>query len=71
MDKIIDGYRELTGKAVMLPKWAFGYIQSKEVYHDQDEFLETARRYREKTFPLTVWFRTGTPGKRIAGATKS
>ncbi|WP_418623127.1 TIM-barrel domain-containing protein [Waltera sp.] len=52
LDKIIDGYRELTGKAVMLPKWAFGYIQSKEVYHDQDEFLETARRYREKNIPI-------------------
>jgi len=27
-DKIIQGYRLLSGKAVMLPKWAFGYQQS-------------------------------------------
>lgn len=52
LDEIISGYRELTGKAVLLPKWAFGYIQSKEVYHDQDEFLETARTYRQKGIPI-------------------
>ena len=29
-DDIIAGYRFLTVKAAMLPKWAFGYIQSQE-----------------------------------------
>ena len=29
MDGIIHAYRYLTGKAQMLPKWAYGYIQSK------------------------------------------
>lgn len=37
-DEIIAGYRMLTGKAVMLPKWAFGYVQSKEAYHTQADF---------------------------------
>ncbi|MGN0361512.1 MAG: glycoside hydrolase, partial [Bilifractor sp.] len=26
MDDLIDGFRCLTGKAAMLPKWAFGYV---------------------------------------------
>lgn len=47
MNEVIRGYRTLTGKAVMLPKWAFGYVQSQERFETQDEILETARRTRE------------------------
>ena len=52
MDKVISEYRNLTGKAVMLPKWAFGYWQSKERYKTQDELLEVAKRYRKEKIPL-------------------
>ena len=31
-DQIIATIRTLTGTSPMLPKWAFGYIQSKERY---------------------------------------
>lgn len=51
-DEIISGYRFLTGKAVMLPKWAFGYIQSKEAYSSQKEMEETAEKYRRMDIPL-------------------
>ncbi|MEG1847175.1 MAG: glycoside hydrolase family 31 protein [Lachnospiraceae bacterium] len=51
-DDIIDSYRYLTGKASMLPKWAFGYIQSKEAYHTQEELLQTAAEYRKRQIPL-------------------
>ena len=47
MDEIIHGFRSLTGKAAMLPKWAFGYVQSKEKYSTQEELVSVARRYRE------------------------
>ncbi|MDO4647153.1 MAG: glycoside hydrolase family 31 protein [Eubacteriales bacterium] len=47
VDEIIRGFRHLTGKAVMLPKWAFGYVQSKERYVDQKELVSVARKYRE------------------------
>jgi len=30
MDDVIKGYRELTGKAPIMPKWAMGYWQSRE-----------------------------------------
>jgi alpha-D-xyloside xylohydrolase len=65
-DGIIAGMRTLTGKAPLLPKWAFGYIQSKEAYHTQNELVETAREYRRRHVPLDCvvqdW-NTWEPGK--------
>lgn len=46
-DDIIAGYRFLTGKAAMLPKWAFGYIQSQERYESQKEILDTVSKFEE------------------------
>ncbi len=54
MEDLIRGYRVLTGKAVMLPKWAFGYVQSKERYVSQEELVETAREYRRRGIGLDV-----------------
>lgn len=51
-DEVIDGFRFLTGKAAMLPKWAFGYIQSKEQYYTAKELAEVIRRYRELRVPI-------------------
>lgn len=51
-DDVIKKYRMLTGKAVMLPRWVFGYIQSKEMYHSAAELLETVREYRRRKIPL-------------------
>ena len=36
----------------MLPKWAFGYLQSKERYKTQAELIEVVRQYRERGLPL-------------------
>ncbi len=44
----VRGYRYLTGNAAMLPKWAFGYIQSQERYETQEEIEEIVTKYREK-----------------------
>ena len=51
-DAVVDGFRRLTGRAALLPRWAFGYIQSKERYHSAAELAETVRRYRELNVPL-------------------
>ena len=51
-DDLIRGYRLLTGKAEMLPKWAYGYVQSKERYISQKELIETAREYRRRGIGL-------------------
>jgi alpha-D-xyloside xylohydrolase len=51
-DEIVTELRRLTGRASMLPKWAFGYIQSKERYATQTELLDVAREYRARRLPL-------------------
>ncbi len=53
-DNIIKGYRSLTGKVPMLPKWAFGYVQSQERYETQEEILNTVKRYRLEKIPLDL-----------------
>jgi alpha-D-xyloside xylohydrolase len=52
MDSIVHGIRQLTGKAPMLPKWSFGYVQSKERYTSQEELIAVVREYRERGLPL-------------------
>lgn len=54
MDGAIAGYRELTGAATMLPKWAFGYMQSKERYVTQQELIATAKQFRDRKIPMDV-----------------
>jgi alpha-D-xyloside xylohydrolase len=54
LDKVISEYRKLTGKAVMLPRWAFGYWQSKERYQTQDELLSVGQKYRQLQIPIDV-----------------
>jgi len=60
MDQIIHEYRGLTGHAPMLPKWAYGFFQSKDRYVSQEEILGIAHRYRQEHIPLDAivqdWF---------------
>lgn len=51
-DGVTRGYYELTGKPPMMPKWAFGYVQSKERYVNAREMLEVVREYRRRQIPL-------------------
>lgn len=53
-DEIICCYRNLTGRAPLLPRWAFGYVQSKERYQSQEELIRVVREYREHKIPLDV-----------------
>ena len=52
IDKVISGYRTLTGKAQIMPKWAMGYWQSRERYSTQFELVETLREFRERGIPV-------------------
>ncbi len=52
MDEVISGYRALTGKATMLPIWAFGFWQSRERYKTQDEVLDVVQEFRKRKIPL-------------------
>src|SRR6185312_6476493 len=53
-DDLTRGYHELTGHAPLLPKWAFGYVQSKERYVNASEMIEVVREYRHRRIPLDV-----------------
>ncbi|MGV7207264.1 TIM-barrel domain-containing protein [Oxalobacteraceae bacterium A2-2] len=52
MDQVIAGYRLLTGQAPMMPKWAYGFWQSRQRYETQEQLLETVREYRKRGWPL-------------------
>ncbi len=52
LDGVVKAYRFLTGKAAMLPKWAFGYLQSQERYETQEEILQVAKEYRSRGIGL-------------------
>lgn len=53
-DEIIAAYRQLTGVAPLMPKWALGYIHCRERFHSQDELLQTANRFRQEQLPVDV-----------------
>lgn len=51
-DDILKQFHLLTGKASMMPRWMFGYIQSKERYDNAQELLETAKEFRDRKIPI-------------------
>ena len=51
-DEVISGYRTLTGKSPIMPKWAMGYWQSRERYKTQDELLDALAEYRRRAIGL-------------------
>lgn len=51
-DEIVSSYRVLTGKATMLPKWAYGFVQSQERYETADEIIGLAKEYRRRGIGL-------------------
>lgn len=59
-DEVISGYRTLTGKAPMMPRWAMGLWQCRERYKTQEELLEVVREFRRRDLPLDAivqdWF---------------
>lgn len=51
-DEVIKGYRTLTGKSQIMPKWAMGYWQSRERYKTQDEIVGNLKEFRKRKFPI-------------------
>ena len=50
-DEIIAGYRTLTGKAPVYPKWVLGFWQSRERYKTSDEIVGTLSEFRKRQIP--------------------
>ena len=51
-DDVISGYRQLTGKAQIMPQWLLGYWQSRERYKTQDEIVDALRGFRQRHLPI-------------------
>ena len=51
-DEIISGYRTLTGKAPVYPKWVLGFWQSRERYKTSDEIVGTLSEFRKRQIPI-------------------
>ncbi|WP_165730782.1 TIM-barrel domain-containing protein [Polaribacter sp. 20A6] len=51
-EKVIAQYQNLTGKAPMFAKTAYGFWQCRERYHNQEELLENAREMRDRKIPF-------------------
>ena len=51
-DEVISGYRTLTGKASLYPKWALGFWQSRERYKTSQELLQTLAEFRQRHIPI-------------------
>jgi alpha-D-xyloside xylohydrolase len=52
LNRVISDFRQLTGKAPLFPKWAYGYCQGRERYHSQQEILDTAAEFRKRKIPV-------------------
>ncbi|MGZ5247900.1 MAG: TIM-barrel domain-containing protein, partial [Flavitalea sp.] len=52
MDDVIGGYRTLTGKAHIMPKWSMGFWQSRERYKTQQELMDVVKEFRTRKIPL-------------------
>jgi alpha-D-xyloside xylohydrolase len=51
-DEVISGYRLLTGKPQIVPKWAMGFWQSRERYKTQKDLVEVVAEFRKRKIPL-------------------
>ena len=51
-DDVVHGYRTLTGKAQVMPKWALGFWQSRERYSTQEDLVSTLAEFRERGIPV-------------------
>ncbi|MBQ1665228.1 MAG: DUF4968 domain-containing protein, partial [Bacteroidaceae bacterium] len=51
-DEIISGYRTLTGKAQIMPKWVLGFWQSRERYKSSADIEQTLSEFRKRKVPV-------------------
>lgn len=51
-DGVVKGIRALTGQVPMLPRWSFGFNQSRERYGSQEQIVGIVKRFRELGVPL-------------------
>jgi alpha-D-xyloside xylohydrolase len=60
MQGVIRGYHHVTGIPPLMPKWAYGFWQSRQRYRTQAELLDVLKTYRANRWPIDAivqdWF---------------
>ena len=51
-DDVISGYRTLTGKASLYPKWVLGFWQSRERYQSSQDIEDNLAEFRRRHIPI-------------------
>lgn len=54
MEGVVAQYRYLTGNVSMMPRYMFGYIQSKERYCSSEELISVLGEYRRRHIPIDM-----------------
>ena len=49
---IVRDFRKLTGRSYLPPKWAFGYVQSRWGYKNEQDVREIVNEHRKRHIPL-------------------
>ena len=52
LDEVISGYRTLTGKASLYPKWSLGFWQSRERYQSSKDIEDNMKKFRDLHIPV-------------------
>ena len=52
LDEVISGYRTLTGKASLYPKWTLGFWQSRERYQSSKDIEDNMKKFRDLHIPV-------------------
>ncbi|MES1206281.1 MAG: TIM-barrel domain-containing protein, partial [Pseudomonadota bacterium] len=52
LDRVIAGYRQVTGVAPLPPRWAFGMWQCRERYTTQQQSLDVLEGFRARQLPV-------------------
>lgn len=52
IDESVSMMRYLTGKAEMLPRWAYGYLQSKERYESAEDLISVSEEFRKRNIGI-------------------
>ena len=54
LSHVVSEYRQFTGTAPLLPRWAYGFWQCRERYSSQKQVLDAAAEFRREKIPVDV-----------------
>ncbi len=52
LDQVVAGYRRVTGQAPMMPRWAYGFWQSRDHYQSAQDLTDVLTGYRSRSAPI-------------------